>query len=162
MTQLTFDEITFNGGGNELLDPMITKVVDQINLERPAMAAKKVLGYVDVKPLSVNETYSSVNGVNELPEILENGTKEEMELSVGPTKGFKIKEYGSKITSSFLFGEWLKTAKTLTGAKDDLKAEFVSMANKTKKLMRAADKGMEYEAIKVLTLGASITTGYGP
>lgn len=161
MAQTTFDEITFNGGGSELMDPMITKVVDQINLERKSSEVKAQLGYKDELPLSANETYSSVNGVNSLPEINENGTKEEMELSVGPTKGYKIKEYGAKITSSFLFGEWLKKSKTLTGAKDDLKAEFVDTAQKTKKLLLAAEKGMAYEAIKVLTKGFSITAAYG-
>lgn len=162
MTQLTFDEITFNGGGNELMDPMITKVVDQINLERTGKEVKAMLWFVDTRPLSSNETYSSVNGINELPAINENGTKEEMELSVGPAKGYKIQEFGGKITSSFLFGEWLKVSKTLSGASDDLKAEFVSQAQKTKKLLKAAEKGMAYEAIKVLTKGASISAGYGP
>lgn len=162
MAQLTFDEITFNWGGNELMDPMITKVVDQINLERKASEVKAQLGFSDTLPLSANETYSSVNGVNSLPTINENGTKEEMELSVWPTKGYKIVEYGAKITSSFLFGEWLKKSKTLNGAKDDLKAEFVNIAQKTKKLMLAAEKGMAHEAIKVLTKGFSITTAYGP
>jgi hypothetical protein len=162
MAQITFDEITFNGGGNELMDPMITKVVDQVNLAREGREVKAQLGFVDTRPLSSNETYSSVNGVNELPSLNENGTKEEMELSVGPAKGYKIQEFGGKITSSFLFGEWLKTSKTLNGAKDDLKAEFVSQAQKTKKLMKAAEKGMAYEAIKVLTKGASISAAYGP
>ena len=161
-TVTSFDEITFNGGGSDLMDPMITKVVDQINLEREGKQIKAILGYVDTLPLSANETYSSVNGVNELPAINENGTKEEMELSVGPAKGYKIQEFGWKITSSFLFGEWLKKSKTLVGAKDDLKAEFVSMAKKSKKLMKAAEKGMYYEALKVLTKGSSITTAYGP
>jgi len=161
-TVTAFDEITFNGGGNDLMDPMITKVVDQMNLERTGKDVKKLLGFVDTKPLSSNETYSSVNGVNELPAINENGTKEEMEVSVGPSKGYKIQEFGGKITSSFLFGERLKQSKTLTGAKDDLKAEFVSMAQKTKKLMKAAAKGMDYESLKVLTMGAAITTAYGP
>jgi hypothetical protein len=118
---------------------MVTKVVDQMNLERKATSAKVKLGFVDTKPLSENETYGSVNGVNELPTILENGTKEEMILSVGPTKGYSIVEYGAKITSSFLFGEWLKTAQTLKGASDDLRAEFVNQAKKTKKLLQAAD-----------------------
>ena len=64
------------------MDPMITKVVDQINLERKASEVKMQLGFSDTLPLSSNETYSSVNGVNSLPTINENGTKEEMELSV--------------------------------------------------------------------------------
>jgi len=81
-TVKSFDEITFNGGGSELMDPMITKVVDQINLERKGAKAKEALGFVDTRPLSSKETYSSVNGVNELPTILENGTKEEIEVSV--------------------------------------------------------------------------------
>jgi len=81
-TVTSFDEITFNGGGSELMDPMITKVVDQINLAKSGTAAKAQLGFVDTRPLSEKETYSSVNGVNELPAILENGTKEEIELSV--------------------------------------------------------------------------------
>ena len=71
-------------------------------------------------------------------------------------------EFGGKITSSFLFGEWLKKSQTLVGAKDDLKAEFVAMAQKTKKLLKAAEKGMYYEALKVLTKGSSITAAYGP
>ena len=157
-----FDEITFNGGGSELMDPMITKVIDQINLERKGIKAKQALGFTDTRPLSSKETYSSVNGVNELPSILENWTKEEIEVSVGPEKGYKIVEYGGKITSSFLFGERLKKSQTLKGASDDLKAEFVSQAKKSKKLMQAADKGMEYECTKLYTKGFSISSAYGP
>jgi len=132
------------------MNPMITKVVDQINLERKGALVKENLGFSNTRPLSSKETYSSVNGVNELPVILENGTKEEIELSVGPEKGYKIVEFGGKITSSFLFGEWLKNSKTLNGASDDLKAEFVNQAQKTKKLMLAADKSMENECTKGL------------
>lgn len=161
-TVKSFDEITFNGGGSDLMDPMITKVVDQINLERKGAKAKEALGFVDTRPLSSKETYSSVNGVNELPAILENGTKEEIEVSVWPEKGYKIVEYGGKITSSFLFWEWLKKSQTLKGASDDLKAEFVNQAKKSKKLMQAADKGMEYECTKVYTLGFDITSAYWP
>ena len=162
MTITTFDEITFNWGGNELMDPMVTKVVDQMNLERKATAAKAKLWFVDTKPLSENETYGSVNGVNELPKILENWTKEEMLLSVGPTKGYSIVEYGSKITSSFLFWEWLKTAQTLKGASDDLRAEFVNQAKKTKKLLQAADMWVEIECTKVFAKGFAITAAKWP
>ncbi len=162
MPIISFDEITFNGWGSDLMDPMITKVVDQINLERKWAKVKEALGFTDTRPLSSKETYSSVNGVNELPSILENGTKEEIEVSVGPEKGYRINEFGGKITSSFLFGEWLKKSQTLKGASDDLKAEFVNQAKKAKKLMLAADKGMEYECTKVYTLGFSISNAYGP
>ena len=162
MTITTFDEITFNWGGSELMDPMITKIVDQINLERKGAKVKEALCFVDTRPLSSKETYSSVNGVNELPDILENGTKEEIEVSVGPEKGYKIKEFGGKITSSYLFGEWLKKSQTLKGASDDLRGQFVEQAKKAKKLMQSADKGMEYECTKVYTLGFDITNAYGP
>jgi len=162
MTVISFDEITFGGGGSELMNPLITKTVDQINLERKWSKAKESLCFSDTRPLSSTETYSSVNGVNELPVILENGTKEEIEVSVWPSKGYSIVEYGGKITSSFLFGEWLRTAKTLNGASDDLKAEFVAQSQKTKKLMNAAEKGMEYECVKVYTKGFSTTAGYWP
>jgi len=162
MTVTSFDEITFNGGGSELMNPLITKTVDQINLERKGAKAKESLWFSDTRPLSSNETYSSVNGVNALPTILENGTKAEIETSVWPSKGYSIVEYGGKITSSFLFGEWLRTAKTLSGASDDLKAEFVAQSQKTKKLMNAAEKGMEYECTKVYTKGFSTSAGYGP
>lgn len=162
MAQLIFDEITFSWGGNELLDALITDTIDQIDLERGGKEVKALLGYTDTKPLSVNQMFSSTNGVNSLPEINENGTKEEMELSVWPNKGFQIKEYGQKITSSFLFGEWLKTAKTLNGASDDLKAEFVNQGQKTAKLLQAADMSMGDEAIKVLTKGGSISASYWP
>jgi hypothetical protein len=77
-----FDEITFYGGGNELMDPMITEIVDQENLERKGLSLATQIGMVNQMPLSENETYSSVNGVNELPVILENGTKEEVESTV--------------------------------------------------------------------------------
>lgn len=159
---VAFDEITFNGGGESLMDPLITRTVDQINLERKTKNVKADLGFVDTMPLSSKETYGSVNGVNELPKLLENGTKEEIEQAVGPEKGYKIVQYGGKITSSDLFGEWLRTAKTLNGAKDDLKAEFVSQAKAAKKLMMAADKGIEVECTKVFAKGFSITAGKGP
>jgi hypothetical protein len=42
-TITSFDEITFNGGGSDLMDPMITKVVDQINLEKKGVAVKTQL-----------------------------------------------------------------------------------------------------------------------
>lgn len=158
----TFDEITFHGGGSELMNPMITKVVDQINLEREGGDVKTCLGFTDTRPLSSKQTFSSVNGVNELPVILENGTKEEIETSVGPEKGYEVNEYGGKITASFLFTEWLKVSQTLSGASDDLKVEFVDQAQRTKKLLQAAKKGMDYETTKVYAKGFTVSAGYGP
>lgn len=157
-----FDEITFNGGGNELFNALVTDSIDQIDLERKGKEVKAMLGFTDTIPLSVNEVYSSTNWVNSLPEINENGTKEEMELSVWPKKGYEIKEYGGKITSSYLFNQWLKTAKTLNGASSDLQAEFVSKGNQTRDLLISADMGMAEEAIKVLAKGFSITAAYWP
>jgi len=156
-----FNEITFYGGGNELMNSMITKTIDQVNMERKAKDTMGKLGFTPTIPLSENETYGSVNWVNELPVINENGTKEEMELSVSPSKGYKIVEYGEKITSSFLFGQWLKTAKTLVGATSDLQAKFIDTGKKAKKLMQAADKSMAYEMTKVYTKGFSITAAHG-
>ena len=161
MALTAFDEITFNGVGSDLMNPMITKVVDQINLERDTKNVKSELGFVDTKPLSEKETFGSVNGVNELPKILENGTKEEIEKAVGPEKGYKIVEYGGKITSSYLFGVWLKTAQTLKGADTDLKAEFISQSKSVKNLMSAADKGMEIECTKLYAKGFSISAANG-
>lgn len=113
-------------------------------------------------PLNSKETFSSVNGVNELPVINENGTYTEMVLSVGPEKGFKVVEYGTKITSSRLFGRWLAASKTLKGANDDMKAQFLNTASKTKSLLEAAEKTVDYQVTKLLADGFSIGAAYGP
>jgi len=157
-----FNDIVFNGSGSELMDPLVTETVDQRNLARKDKDAREVVGVVNKMPLNSKETFSSVNGVNDLPEINENGTYEEMVLSVWPEKGFKVVEYGAKITSSRLFGRWLAASKTLKGANDDMKAEFLNTASKTKNLLLAAEKTVDNQVAKLLTAGFTVSAAYWP
>jgi hypothetical protein len=77
-----FNDIVFTGSGNDLLDPLVTGSVDQRNLERKGKATLGVIGISNKQPLNDDERFGSVNGVNELPKINENGTYEEMTSTV--------------------------------------------------------------------------------
>jgi len=157
-----FNDIVFTGSGSELMDPLVTETVDQRNISRKGKDARDVIGVVNKMPLNSNETFSSVNGVNELPTINENGTYEEMVMTVWPEKWFKVISYGEKVTSSRIFGRWLATSKTLKGANDDMKAEFLNTASKTRNLLTAAEKIVDVQATKLLADGFSVSAAYGP
>jgi len=144
------------------MDPLVTESIDQRKLSRKGIDTRNVLGVTNKMPLNSNETFSSVNGVNELPVINENGTYEEMSSSVGPEKGFKVIEYGEKITSSRLFGRRQAASKSLKGASDDIRKEYLNTASKTRNLLSAAEKGAEYQTTKLLTKGFSVSAAYGP
>lgn len=159
---LEFNDIVFTGSGNELMDPLVTQSVDQRNLERKGKNATDLIGIANKTPLNDDERFGSVNGVNELPTINENGTYEEMTSTVGPKKGFEVVSYGEKITSSRLFGRWLMASKTLVGATDTIRKEFLNTASKTRNLLMAAEKSIDIEATKLLTSGFTVSAATGP
>jgi len=58
---------------------LITESVKQENLVEESKDLKAKLMYTNKRPLQINEEFGSINGVNELPLMNENETKEEME-----------------------------------------------------------------------------------
>ena len=76
---------------------------------------------------SKNEKFSSIAGVVEMDEIHENSVMPEAERTKNPNKGFDIKQYGNKLTTSKLMTKWLKQSNTLEWAKDDIIKEFDKM-----------------------------------
>lgn len=159
---IEFNDITFEGNGSELMDALVSESVDQRNIERKAGNVRGVIGIVNKIPLNADERFSSVNGVNALPKINENGTYEEMETSVWPKKWFKVESYGGKITSSRIFGRWLAVSKTLQGASDTIRKEFAATASKTKNLLMSAAKRADEEATKLLTKWFTVSAANWP
>ena len=153
--------ITFNWGGNETLDALITETVDQQDLIEESKDLMEKLMFVNKKPLQKNEQFGSINPVNELPGLNENGTKEELERIVWPKKGFAVTERGWKLTESFLFTQWLRKTMPLVGAPESIQGTALDMSSNARSLIKSADLSSAYQMLEVLTKWFTISTANG-
>lgn len=161
-------EVFFNNGinvasgGHEALDALVTELVNEQDLQLEYGGYKEALGFVEQMARSKNEKFSSRAGVVEMDEIHENSVMPEAERTKNPNKGFDIKQYGNKLTTSKLMTKWLKQSNTLEWAKDDIIKEFDKMIDDGKDLIEMAMMRITQEMVKVYTEWFSITSSFGP
>jgi len=145
--------INVASGGSTLLNGLITAIVNETDIQEEYANMKEKLAFVDEKALSIDQQFSSVAGPLEVDPINENGVKPEGERTKLPNKGFEIREYGEKLTTSFLMGEWLKTSKTLEGADSSVKQEWMTIARDGKYLIEAVAMRVCIDMLQVYTKG---------
>jgi hypothetical protein len=145
-------------GGSQLLNGLLTAIVNETDVQEEYANYKEKLAFTDEKALNIDQKFSSVAGPVEVDAINENGVKPEGERTKLPDKGFEIREYGEKLTTSFLMGEWLKTSKTLEGASDSVKQEWMTIARDGKYLIEAVAMRVCIDMIQVYTKGFGAPT----
>lgn len=149
-------------GGSDLLTALVKAITNEWDIQSTEYDDYlKLLGYKSVTPLTINEEYFSIGGDREIDRINENWVKPEYEITKLPWKGFKIQEYGGKITTSYLFYKWLQSSSTLEGADSSVKAERANVARQGKRLINAIKMRCLMEGIKVLTNGFSVSVSNG-
>lgn len=76
-----------------------------------------------------------------------------MEKTKLPNKGYAIKEYGDKITTSYLMSEWLKTSQALSGANDNVKREWMQFRDNGRYLLEGAMMRMTQDMTQLWVKG---------
>lgn len=149
--------VFFNNGiavsawGSDLLNALLTDVVGELEIQESYANQKKDLCFVDVRALSLDQTFSSIAWPTEIDEINENGVKPEGERVKNPNKGFEIIEYGQKLTTSFIMTQWIKKSKSIRGASDSVKQAWQALSRDSKFLIKGAMIRMTIEMTKVYT-----------
>ena len=153
--------VTYATGASTVFNAYITETIKQYRMEE-SEDLKAKMGFTTTTALNPNQVFSTAYGIQSLDNLGEGETKKEMDREIGPKKGFAIKEFGNKITTTHLFTERSRKAKDLAGAPESIQAECVSISENAKVLMQGAERRVMEEMVKLWTLGFANTASYGP
>jgi len=154
--------INVASGWSTLLNGLLARIANELDFQEQYAGYKTDLMFMDEPVLNEQQTYSGIAGPLELDAINENSVKPEGERTKLPNKGFRINEYGEKITTSFLFYQWIQKSRTIKGAGDDIKREWMNLAENGRFLIESAMLRMAIDMLKVYTNWFGVpTTTYG-
>lgn len=154
--------LTFEGSGRSVLDGFVTETIDRNDLIEDHKVYMSMFEYSDTTLISPDQKFGSKSAGKGLQDVTETGIKAQRDLMFWPKKGVYQKEIGEKFTSSFLFTQWTRDAKTIEGAPDSIQAELTNLASQTQDLVTGYDIRYAEEMVKVLTLGFSISASEWP
>ena len=155
-------DITFNGNGGELFDAYVMKAVDLADLMHDHKMVSSALHYTDTALSHQDQKYQTLHGPTGLQKVSEVSILPNKEILVGVKKGVYQELYGEKMTMSWYFSKWAKTAQSIVGASTQIQEEASKINQKAKYLLTAYDITRAELAIKVLTKGFSVTSAEGP
>jgi len=154
--------ITFEGSGRAVLDSLVVETIDRNDIMEDHKQYTSMFEYTDTTLISPDQKFGTKSAGKGLQDVTETGVKAQRDFTFGPKKGVYQKEIGEKFSSSYLFTQWSRKAKTISGASDGIQAELASMAEQTMDLVKGYDIRYAEEMVKVFTLGFSISTAEGP
>ena len=154
--------INISGGGNVLLNQLIQDMVNQTNFIEDLSGLKDLALLTSTRAIGQDDTFTALSGPVELDGIAENGLKTEAIRSKTPNKGFKIKEYGNKLTTSFLMRQRIEKTQDLNGADNSVLKGWSDFLDNGKFLFDWGIYNMAIDVINLLYKGFSITTQNGP
>lgn len=163
MSDIVFNNgINIAGGGNTALNGLITDIVSEMDLQLEYGDLRDSMKITETRALSQDQKFQGYAGAFEIDPIVENGIKPEGERLILPSKGFQIQEYGQKYTTSFLMSQWLQKSETLQGADSSVKAEWQTLYNNAKYLLKGAMLQRNINMVNLWYKGFSISSAYGP
>jgi len=154
--------LTFEGSGRAVLDSLIIETIDRNDIMEDHKQYISMFNYTDTTLISPDQKFSTKSAGKGLQDLKETGLKAQRDFTFGPKKGIYQKEIGEKFSSSYLFTQWTRNAKTIAGAPDNIQAEMTDVSSQTMDLVKGYDIRYAEEMLKVLTLGFAITTAEGP
>lgn len=149
------------GSGGQLFDALVTKTLNSIDIlpEHNGYVAK--MDFVDTTLLNPSQKFGKISAGRGLANVSETGTKNRRNLANEATKGIYQQEIGEEFANSYLFSQWAKNAKTLSGADSDIQAEFLRIPAQIKSLYSGFDIRYAEELVRVWTLGFAVTAPTG-
>lgn len=154
--------ISISGGGDSLLNQLLGDLVNQTNFIEDLSQLKSQALLTNTRALGRSVKYSSLSGPVELDPILENGTKPEADRAKTPDKGFAIKEFGNKLSTTYLMRKWIEETGSLKGADASVLEGRNDFMNNGQYLFRGALYNVAIDVVNLLYKGFSITTSNGP
>lgn len=154
--------INMTGGGSILLNQLIQDMINQTTLDQDLSDLRDKALLFQTRAIGENDVFTALSGPVELDPILENGLKTEQTRSKTPNKGYKIKEYGGKLTTSYLMRKWLEKTTDLNGADSSVLQGWADFLNNGKFLFDGGIYNMGIDVINLFYKGFSITAQFGP
>lgn len=153
--------INYDTGGTTLLNSLISDLINQTNYMQDINSIVSDLSLTPTQAISTSQKFSAIVWPVELDRISENGIKAEQDRSKTPDKGYDIREYGGKLTVSYLMSEWIRSAKPIEGASADVKQGWMDFMNNGRWLLEGSKFNLGIDAISLLTKAFSISTANG-
>jgi hypothetical protein len=157
MADIRFNStLTFNGNGNDILNPLISDIFDQdkTSFEINNDVTGK-LGFHETRAITPDQKFRQSIGAYELDEVDEDSDYAVMQTGFTKEKGFAVKEYANQIPISKLFKKWIEASQSLQGADTSVQKEWGELSNNIRALRYGRVKTMNIVATKLFTLGFS-------
>ena len=152
-------------GSSPLLDDSLVGIINDYDISIAYDEYARISTAMRIrmeKALSVSQKYGYRIAGKELPMLADGANKQKRVVEYGNKKGYLTKNYGAKIETTYLMGEYLRTQQTLAGASGDVQEEYVSLIQNTKDLQLGRLETSNIENVALFTQGFAATASYGP
>ncbi len=154
---------TYEGkAGSELFDANVIDTLDQMDAMPDYKGYKELLHYTKVPIINPNAEYGARYANWGLAKKEERGNKKERAINFGPKKGIYQQVHSEKFNISEDLTEWINTSNGISGAPENLQAEFLKVSDQIKDLLKAYDITWADLLTRVYTKGFSISASEGP
>lgn len=155
--------LTYAAWAVDVLNGLLGDIINQDKLsymkENSDLQSK--MHFTETKALNPYEVFTEQVGAYELDEITEGQSLPIIDVEKGADKGFQLKIFGTKLSITKYFMEWLKTNQNIKGADSSIKTYYNQLANATINLTRAAMKSKYDDMAQVFAKGWVATSAYG-
>jgi hypothetical protein len=146
--------VSYNGGGNELINGSVLKIINEMNLEIANF--DELMARLDFMHVAVStptgESFNIMGGY-ELDNVPEGSVLPEQIAAKMPAKSFALNIIGGKRTTTYLMSQRFRTAKPNQGADSSVKAERADFNRKVRDLVQGAQRSKLFDMINVLYKG---------